>query len=69
MKKPPLIRKEMLVSDVVKNYPETIPLFLQKGLHCIGCAFAKDETLEEAAGVHQINLDEFLEALNKKVKK
>lgn len=69
MKKPSLVGKEMLVSEVIKKYPETIPLFLERGLHCIGCAFAKDETLGEAIEAHLINLDEFLEALNKKVKK
>lgn len=69
MRKSSLIKKEMLVSDIVKNYPETTDLFLEKGLHCMGCVFAKDETLEEAAKVHQINLDKFIKDLNKIVKK
>lgn len=65
MKKTPAIKKEMLISEVVKEYPQTTPVFLEHGLHCIGCAFAKDEIIEEAVKVHQINLDKFLKDLNK----
>jgi hybrid cluster-associated redox disulfide protein len=59
------ITKEILISEVVKKYPQAVPVFLEYGLHCIGCAFAKDETIEEAIKVHQIDLDKFLEDLNK----
>jgi hybrid cluster-associated redox disulfide protein len=69
MRKPAVIKKEMLISEVVKNYPETTPLFLDYGLHCVGCSFAKDETIEEAAKVHQLNLEKFLKDLNKIIEK
>ncbi len=65
MAKKPKITKEILISEVVKEYPQTTPVFLEHGLHCIGCVFAKDETIEEAVKVHQINLDKFLKDLNK----
>jgi hybrid cluster-associated redox disulfide protein len=69
MRKASLIEKEMLVSEVVKKYPETVALFLEKGLHCIGCNFAKDETIEEAAKLHQIDLEELIKSLNKAIEK
>jgi len=69
MKKYPAIKKEMLTSEVVKKYPQTIPIFLEYGLHCIGCAFAQDETLDEATKVHQIDLEKFLKDLNKIIEK
>ena len=32
---------------------------------CVGCPSAQAETIEEAAMVHGINLNELMEALNK----
>ncbi len=69
MRKSLRITKKMLISEVVKKYPETSPLFLKHGLHCIGCSFAKEEKIEEAAKVHQIDLDKLLEDLNESIKK
>lgn len=69
MRKPLLIKKEMSISEVIKQYPDTTSLFLDKGMHCMGCAFAKDETIEEAAKAHQLDLEKFLEDLNKSIKK
>jgi hybrid cluster-associated redox disulfide protein len=69
MRKSSLIKKEMLVSEVVKKYPESIAVFLEHGLHCIGCSFAKEETIAEAAKVHQIDLDELIMSLNKAIEK
>lgn len=69
MRKPALIKKKMLVSEVIKKYPETVSLFLDSGLHCVGCSFAKNETIEEAAKVHQIDLEKFLKDLNKIIEK
>lgn len=69
MRKSSLIKKETLISEVIKKYPKTIPLFLEQGMRCIGCSFAKDETIEEAAKVHQIDLEKFLGDLNKAIRK
>lgn len=35
------------------------------GMHCLGCAMASGESLEEAAVVHGIDVDDMVEALNK----
>jgi len=69
MRKSSVIKKEMLISEVIKKYPETTPLFLDYGLHCIGCSFAKDETIKEAVRTHQLDLEKFLEDLNKTITK
>jgi hybrid cluster-associated redox disulfide protein len=69
MRKSSVIKKEMLILGVIKQYPETIPLFLDYGLHCIGCSFAKDENIEEAVRTHQLDLEKFLEDLNKTITK
>jgi len=63
------IAKEMKISEIVEKYPQTLSLLLEKGLHCIGCPMAPDETLEEAAKVHNFDLEKLLEELNKVIEK
>lgn len=61
----PNITKEMTISEVVKKYPKTTFVFMEHGLHCIGCPMAFNETIEEAAASHRIELKKLLEDLNK----
>ena len=61
------ITKETKISTIVENAPEAMPMFQEIGMHCMGCAMASGETLEEAAMVHGIDIDEMVEALNKVV--
>lgn len=61
----PKITKGMLISQVVAEYPKTAFIFMDFGLHCIGCPAAQSETIEEAASLHQIDLAKLLEHLNK----
>jgi hybrid cluster-associated redox disulfide protein len=59
-----LIKKEMPIGEVVKNHPETIPVFMQHGLHCLGCAIATFESIEEGATVHGIDIEALVADLN-----
>jgi hybrid cluster-associated redox disulfide protein len=59
------ITKEMRISEVIKKYPKTIFVFLDCDLHCIGCPAAQDETIEEAAKIHLLDLNKLLSDLNK----
>ncbi|NLM84690.1 MAG: DUF1858 domain-containing protein [Clostridiales bacterium] len=58
------ITKDTLISDILKIAPNSAPLFHSIGMHCLGCAMASGETLEEACAVHGVDVDEFLEELN-----
>jgi hybrid cluster-associated redox disulfide protein len=58
------ITKDTLISDILKLAPNSAPLFQSIGMHCLGCAMASGETLEEACAAHGVDLDEFLEELN-----
>ena len=64
-----LVTKEMTIKEVLRKYPEATSVFIDYGLHCVACAFAQEETIEEAVKVHQINLEEFLADLNEVVNK
>lgn len=58
------ITKDMIISDVLNMNQGTIPIFLQNGLHCLGCAMASGETIEEACAVHGLDCDSLIMELN-----
>ncbi len=60
-----IITKEMLIDQVIKKYPKTILVFMEYGLHCVGCFASMGETIEEAAVLHHLELDKLLDSLNK----
>ncbi len=59
------IKKDMTLGQIMKEYPKTVRTLMGFGLGCLGCPASTGETLEEAANVHGIDLNDLLEALNK----
>ncbi len=62
------ISKDTPLIEVVREYPETIQVFMSYGMGCIGCAAARFETIEQGAIAHGIDVDALVEDLNKVVK-
>ncbi len=58
------VTKDTIISEVMMNAPETAPLFQAIGMHCLGCAMATGESIEEACMVHGVDPEEFLTNLN-----
>ncbi len=65
MEKTSKITKEMTINEAVQKHPKTALVFMDYGLHCVGCPMAPSETLEEAAKGHELDLDKLLADLNK----
>ena len=63
------ITKKMKLVEVVNKYPETFPVFNEYGIHCIGCAMAAFESVEDGAKAHGIDMEKFVKDLNKALKK
>ncbi len=61
------ITKDMNITEVVRNYPETIEVFLYAGMGCFGCHVAQFETVEQGATAHGIDVDALVDALNEVV--
>jgi hybrid cluster-associated redox disulfide protein len=61
------ITKEMSIGEVVTKYPQTVKVFLQHGLMCVGCAAARFENLEQGAVAHGINVEALVKDLNASV--
>ena len=63
------VTKEMGIMDIVTNHPETMEVFAQFGMGCIGCAAAHFENLEAGAKVHGIDIDEMVNVMNEVIEK
>ncbi len=58
------ITKEMTIEEVVQDNPEAVRVFLEHGLHCIGCSVARFENIEQGALAHGIDVERLLADLN-----
>lgn len=54
------ITRDTLISEILEECPEAMPKFQELGMHCLGCALATAETLEQACAVHGVDVDEFI---------
>lgn len=59
-----IITGDMNIEEVVSKYPQTLGVFFQYGLGCIGCHAASYESLAEGVAAHGISLDAILKDLN-----
>lgn len=62
------ITKNMKISEI-ENYPKVIEKLAKKGMFCLGCPLAINETLEQGAIVHGINPNKLVKELNKVLQK
>ena len=51
------ITKDTIIGDILDVAPQTAPIFLSIGMHCLGCPASQAESLEEACMVHGIDCD------------
>ncbi len=59
------ITKDMTVAQVLELDRNLAGVFMQHGMMCIGCPSSTMESLEQAAAVHGLKLDDLLVDLNK----
>ena len=60
------ITKDTIIGDILDI--ESAPLFLEIGMHCLGCPSARGESIEMACEVHGVDADELVEKLNALIK-
>lgn len=58
------ITKDTVIGDILDHDSSVAPIFLDMGMHCLGCPASRGETLEQAAMVHGQNVDELVSKLN-----
>jgi len=63
------ITGDMNIQEIVSTYPQTLGVFFQYGLGCIGCHASSYESLAEGVMMHGIDLDAILKELNELIAK
>ena len=59
-----VVTKDMVIGDVVNSDEGIAPILMSAGMHCLHCALASGETIEEACMVHGIDSDLLVEEIN-----
>ncbi|MDY3079491.1 MAG: DUF1858 domain-containing protein [Oscillospiraceae bacterium] len=54
------IDRDSIISEILESFPEAMPKFQELGMHCLGCALATAESLEQACAAHAVDPDEFI---------
>ena len=60
-----MITKDTGIIEAVQSQPESMEVFAEYGLGCIGCMAAHFETIGQGAGAHGIDVDALIEDINK----
>ena len=58
------ITKDTILGDILDAAPQTAPIFLSIGMHCLGCPASRGETVEQACYVQGQDVDALLAKLN-----
>lgn len=58
------VTKDTTIAEVLTMDRNTAAIFMQFGMHCIGCPASSGETMEQASAVHGIDVDDLVKALN-----
>ncbi|MGI6113004.1 MAG: DUF1858 domain-containing protein [Mahellales bacterium] len=63
------VTKDMTISQVLMMDRGTAPIFMNHGMHCLGCPSASGESIEDACAVHGIDVDTLVKDLNEYLEK
>ena len=55
-----MITKDMTIQSILEHHEDIAPILMASGMHCLGCAMAHGETLEQACYAHEVDPDQFL---------
>lgn len=58
------LTKEMTIGEILQINPNAAPVLMEMGMHCLGCPSAQGESLEMAAMVHGMDIDELMAKIN-----
>ena len=59
-----MITAQSIIADIIRVYPQTIPVLRSFGMGCLGCPSATGEELQKAADIHGIEVNVLITSLN-----
>ena len=57
------ISKSTTIGELLVTFPESAPILMEIGMHCLGCPSSQMETIEEAAMVHGMDIEALMEQI------
>ena len=48
------------IGEILRTNPNVAPILMEAGMHCLGCPSAQAESLEEAAMVHGMDINDLM---------
>ena len=57
------VTKDMTIGEILRTNPQIAPILMEAGMHCLGCPSAQAETLEEAAMVHGMDIEDLMKKI------
>jgi hybrid cluster-associated redox disulfide protein len=58
------ITRDMTISEILDAHSGAASILLEAGMHCLGCPSAQGETLEEAAMVHGLDVEQLMDQIS-----
>ena len=58
------INRDTMINDILEYAPESMPVFQNIGMHCLGCPSARGESLADACMVHGVDASEIENKIN-----
>lgn len=58
------ITADMLIGEILRQYPDAASVLMASGMHCLGCPSSQMESLADACVVHGIEVSGLLDQLN-----
>ena len=58
------VTKEMSIGQVLNMHRGTARIFMEFGMHCLGCPHAVGESIQDACAAHGADADALVEKLN-----
>ena len=58
------ITTDMTIAQVLEISRQTAPVFMEMGMHCLGCPMSSGESVEMACATHGVDVDEIIKKLN-----
>ena len=58
------VTKDMLIREIIEIDPGNAAILMASGMHCVGCPASQMESLEEACGVHGMDVENVISDIN-----
>lgn len=59
-----MITKDMLIGEILDAKQGSAAILMSNGMGCVGCPSSQMESLEQAAGIHGLEIEKLITELN-----